>query len=325
MTEHHTWIGTRWTKLKRFFSSSDVWIFLLILIGITGYWFVNAISNANQIRIKVPIHYTGSLHAIQFDGELPAELEVSIESEVRDYLNGKKIAAVPIDIDLTTYTLEHNGTINIGHDLLLSYLNSNYPDRKIASFSPEFLVAHYTKLSQKRVPVRIEGEIQADDGYIIRHPIYSEPREVDIFGSEDSVIRIMEAVVHVTETIPLTESLQQRCSIHMHRTGITTIPEEVTVIADVEPLVERQYTIPVSIRNTQHGASVHCTPSAVTVKAQVAESMSNKVDTSIVRAILNCSSFYLLGQKAPLRVEYDSTVVRRASIEPDSVSYIIFK
>lgn len=170
-----------------------------------------------------------------------------------------------------------------------AYLNNTQFDKNIEvlNLEPERLVFRYDVNLVKKVPIKINTDIQYRIGYDRASEVIAEPDSVVIVGPE---ILVSEYEFLETDTLKLSNirgDIKQSVTLKLpnNESDLKISVEHVTLSAKVEKFTEGAFKIPVELINVPKGLQVKYFPKEVTVSYYVSLSdfkMISKKDFKVV-------------------------------------------
>ncbi len=151
---------------------------------------------------------------------------------------------------------------------------------QMESSSPEVLEIHLDSLAQKKVPLLLQAEIKPAPGFYLPRPPLLQPDSVTISGAKSLLATIVQwptEKVKVPEN-PKEDQLETSRKIPIKPQApkdslLEISPEQLTLLIEVEPLVEKIFFVPVKalhVPNLQDSLDIF--PPHVQIKAVVGAS-----------------------------------------------------
>ncbi len=299
---------------------SDRWL-LAISMGISFFfWIMLKMAQDYDYSYTIPIAYQLP-EGYAFRQMPPEELKVSVHGKGWDLLRfnwRRKRQNLPITINSTTDFTLYQGA--------LSYqLNTKLKPFKlqVKSITPEAIQIFIDPLDEKKVPLVLKGKVQAAAGFHLLEPPSLNPDSVLLTGAKSL---LSEIPFWETDTLSLTikSSTQTRIAVKPppNKTLLKIKPEESVLTVKTEPLVEKEFYLPVQIVHAPASDSLRIFPEQVLVKAIVGMSQYDQLqaqdfevtaDFSEIRPGIEQTTLALQLTKKPEYIE--SVVMETPSIE----------
>jgi hypothetical protein len=254
----------------------------------------------------------------------PSEIKVRIRdkgSALLNYTLGQKKIFIVVNM--------HN-TSGPGHTFLLSagdmedmLMKQLIPSTSLLNFEPRQIELSYSKLKKKRLPVRFDGEIHPEPGYLLSGDVIISPPEVEVFAG-DVVLEPLTSVSTVyTEIRKGNKRIVRKLKLREIE-GATFEPQVVSVEIPLEEYTEKTLEIPVVCRHTPQGYAIRMFPSVVKVTCNVPLSLFRELSEKdfSVEVVAGNPEQNASGM-LPLRLTRKPGGIDRVSLSPDSIEFIL--
>lgn len=312
-------------ELKEFLSSSkgrDILLYLVFVIISFAFWAILSLNNLIQDNYKVRFRITGIPQGVTMINDYPREFNVTVKNNgyvLLKYMIGDN---PEITVDFKEYA-NGNGQILISRQELEDMLVAEFGSgTSIVSFSPESLSIKYTSLPGKKVPVEIFGDYVANFQYVVNGEIVAVPDSVTIYSDAGNLSAINKVRTEKIISRNLTDSLYVKIAIQNIK-DVRAVPDSVDVMIPVEPLVTKQSSIPVIVKNLPENVSVVVFPSYVQVSYLLPMSLYNDRLDDKFEASVDYGDIQGNKAKLPVRIEIAPEIYQNIQLETDSVEYVI--
>lgn len=319
-------IGQLYGNLGRGARSSkgkDVLVYLIFVCVAFIFWLLLSLDNEVQRDFEVPLELQDLPDSVNVVSQLPPSVSVSVKGK------GSQLLRFLWSRDLPTMKLKFEVQKNRPNQMFISRtkLESKLRDyfgsgSQILSCRPDSIKLTYTSSPGIRLRLKVDADIQTNFQYIISGPIRASVDSVTVY----SVNPVPSSLKYVT-TEPIVKAGLKDSTRYEVRIkpieGMKMVPDKVTVLVPVEPLISKKRAIAIEVINAPEGYNLLLFPSKVTVSYLVPISeYSNDVP---VKVFADFNTLKPRMAKIPLSLSASADAVRNASLSVDSVEYIIEK
>jgi len=312
-------------KMKMFFLSKDVFIFLFFLVLSTGFWFINALSKPREKTIEVPLQYEGLPPDIVITNSPPKFISLKIRDEGRNLLSYTRKKLNPLIIQLAR-NFQENGEIIISTDQFLNkftyYLQ---PTTLILEAKPETILIRYEKLYSKVLPVECKINFDLLPQYMISDEIKLQPSKVNVFGPKhllDSLKTIKTELIYLKslhDTTIITAKLQSIANVRF-------LPEIVEVIIPVEMFTEKKVQLPITVINAPGDIYLRTLPSKVIATFNIAMSRYHSFKPSDIQVAVDYNEVKNNNSdKLNVKILRYPIYVKNIRLDPQQVDFFVEK
>lgn len=245
----------------RFLRREKIVVFIGAYIMAVSLWFIVNLSGSFSLSLNVPVEPGNIPEDMALTEDLPEFVQVSISGDGWQLLN--------------LYNDPPSVVINIEEDEInlfdqvrqrLSYLQ----EVDIAKVQPLILSVNMEPKVSKRVPVKINTDLQFQNRYgLVGQPSYA-PDSITVTGAESKIAAI--DLWEVRDTLRL-RSIRDDISTKLPLKGsggvIELSEQEIEFEAEVSEFTEGETTVYIRTRGLPRGQNVNYNPSSVTIKFDV--------------------------------------------------------
>lgn len=298
-------------------------VFLFFLALSTAFWFFQALNEVYEQEFSVPVRLQGLPAGIVVTGELPQTVQVTLRDKGATLLNykyGEKLS--PLVIDYTRYESTGGHARILTAELLKQLLPKLAQGTQLVSVRPDTLDLFYGHGHSKRVPVRLQGRIGAGAGYYISGRSLS-PDSVTVLATDNQLDTITAAYVRPVYLHDLSETQTLSVPLQPVR-GATFSPGRVALTVNIDQLVEKKVSVPVTGINFPEGEQLRTFPSQVEVTFQVGMSLYRTVDAGDFTVVADYNALSPDGgNKCRLMLKKQPVGVSAVRLSADEVEYVI--
>lgn len=210
-----------------------------------------------------------------------------------------------------------------------AYLNNTQFDKQveILSISPDTLIFRYDVNMEKKVPVKLKGNIKFSAGYSTNNPILLEPDSITVIGPHVLVSKIEYLETKEIVLNDIRTNLNEKAPIQLpdNSSDLKFSNTSVNLKATVEKFTEGTLKIPVKVINIPEGVNLKYFPKEVNVSYYVSLNNFNTVKINDFNVV--CDYAKITSNQSvlvPELVSYPS-IVKNAKINQHQIEFIITK
>lgn len=309
-----------------------VLVFLFFLVLSTMFWFLNELSKDTTTLITYPVKYNNIPGNKVLVRELPGEFDLLVKAPGFSLLKHKmtgRLTPIVFDISHYSYNIFSDGTASKFFILTsgsLARINQQFgSDFKVLDISPDTLVFEFDERVQKKVPVKINTDVEFGQQYMIGGNITSQPDSVIISGP-GVVIDTIEWVEAQSQKFTSVDQDIKKSIGLIPIKNVDFSTRKVIIIVPVERFTEARFSVPVNVVNIPDTLELKTFPGSINVTCRVPLSDYDKLTVNLFRAIVDYSvikSNY--SNKIKVRLSSAPEYVSNIQIYPISVEFIVEK
>ncbi|MFO7922286.1 MAG: hypothetical protein R6U58_01165 [Bacteroidales bacterium] len=304
-------------------------VFLFFLVVSAIFWFLSALGRQYTTSIEYPVRYTNFPENMVMVGELPSNLELTVNSHgytlLRYYISRRLL---PIIFDVNSFSLNRLPDTNTRNFYILSSVAANRisgqlgADIEILDIRPDTLFFSFTDMVSRKLPVKPVYDLQFERQFMIKGSIAVEPDTLIVSGPA-SVIDTMEFVP--TRTLRLTGVNEPvRRDLDIPEIDMLDFSENsVSVTIPVEQFTEAGLKVPVEPLNLPDTLTMKTFPADITVSFMVALTDYDRVNPSQFLAVADYKSPAPGNGRLEVRLVRHPEFIRSPRFYPRTVDYII--
>ncbi len=310
-------------KIKSFFLSKDILIFLLFFALSAGFWFVHALGKERETTISVPLRYVGVPPNIDITNNPPAVISLSVHDQGLQLLGYSRNGLHPMSIDLSR-TFYQKGDIVITADQLAGRLRRYLkPTTSILELHPDSILIQYEKLSTTVLPITLNAKIEPAHQHIIHGHIQLHPSQLTVFGPKkliESLKSISTEFIdlsNITDTATYVFKLKPIKSVRYSSKNI-----KVTICA--EQFTEKKIQIPIQVLHCPVNFKLRTFPPVVEATFTVGLSHFNSFNPTDIQVYLDYNDIQKVNvTKQKLNIINGSKYISNLRISPQEVEFIL--
>jgi hypothetical protein len=314
-------------KIKPFLSRfqwREVLIFLFFLLLSFIFWTLQSMQEEYEIQLGIPVSYKDIPRDMAFLQTPPSEIKVRIRdkgSVLLNYTLGQKKAFLTVHIPETPAP-NHTVLLN-ARDMESMIMKQLIPSTSLLSFDPQEIEVSYSKLKKKRLPVRFDGEIRPEPGFLLSGNITVSPPEVDVFAGDVLLESLTNVSTVYTEIKKGNKRIVRKLKLQEIE-GARFEPQIVSVEIPIEEYTEKTLEIPIVCRHTPPGYAIRMFPSVVRITCNVPLSAFKELSEKDFSAeVVAGNPEQNVSGMLPVRLTKKPDRIDRVTLSLDSIEFIL--
>ena len=305
-------------------NSGEFLVFLFFLFAAFIFWYLMTMNQEYEMKYKVRLELKRLPDNLIVTEELPKEIEVVLKDR------GDKLVEYKARGLMKTLVIDHRHYANVmGHTAIhgaeLNKLLSVglASSTSIVSVSQDTLQYYVADARGMKLPVRWQGEVEADNQYTMEQ-VRVEPDSVVVYAAPQ--VRDTMKAVYVSDIylVGLTDSVNHPIDLTRGKCGVRYEPSEVALKVAVSPYVVKSVQVPVEGYMFPYGQQLKTFPSKVTVKFRVGLNDFREVTERDFKVRVRHSQLNENASgRVTLSVDEVPDNVTNVVIEPAEVDYLI--
>ncbi len=235
-------------KVGKFFKSHSfkelltfiVFVFLSFIL-----WFTQKSKDNYDATFEVPINYVNLPEKYLLTSQPPLYFQVRVQDQGLELLSLAGKSFSPIEIDLSKEEFDETGKKSIPSRTYDAEIRKRFKSNtKLLSIGPDNLILNYSLEKQKKLPVRVNVEVQFESQYCLNGKISADPPSVIAYGSHEALDTLKEASTVLFQKEQVKDSLTFKAALQAPD-GIRFVPDYVDVSIPVEAFTETFLELPV--------------------------------------------------------------------------------
>lgn len=255
----------------------------------SGFWALQYFRQKFDFEVPINVYYTHIPVGIALSEDIPQKINLHVQDKGSAYLNYKfkeRKEALSITVDLaaispykTSYIIDQIALRNLIDEKLSA-------TTQLTLFSPDRIEINYSPLSQKELPVVINGTVLPASGYLFMDSILIEPAQVVVYGNKASLDTLREIHTKPLDYRDIDKDWTVSAELQAPE-GIHLPVNNVNLSASVEEYTEKTFELPVICNNTPANRYVHFFPSTVELIIKVGLSKYTQLSKSNFEIAVN--------------------------------------
>ena len=311
-------------RIRTFFSSKDVFIFLFFLLLSFLFWYMFNLRRVYEVTVPITITYINTPVEKINEAALPRDIQITVKDQGFYLLSYKINKIKPIVIDLRKDAEEHKKSLYISNLSLRSKIKDKLRhSTEIIKIHPEEIDIPIVKKTHKTLPVKFAGKITFAQQYNLSGNISIEPSKINVFG-EKEVLDTMQVVY--TEAIffkNLKDTLNQNIKLK-NIAGLEYSVEKVNIHIPVDKFTEKTLEIPIIGKNLPKNMGIRFFPSSVNVTFFVTFNKFNSINGNHFEAVIDYNNILKnkSGRQKP-EIKINNPFIFNVRTSPSEVEFLI--
>lgn len=312
-------------KVKAPFISKEAFVFLSFLVFSTLLWFLYKTSHIQELKIEIPVSYTGIPNNVDIAGKLPKSLTVKFKDK------GSTLFTYILKEELPPFRLDLSGMFASGSGRI-ALPTSKYEGRLLAKLkptatqiriSPDTLVVVYSHLYKKTVPVKFAGTIRPAQQFMLTRGISLYPSMIEVYGNRQYLDTLQCIYTEPIRLKDVKDSIDNDFYLKAPR-GIRLSQAKVNVHVAVEAFTEKMLEIPVASINVPGKYYLRTFPATVKVTCLVGISHFKTLQSEDIQAVVNYNSLAVNNTgKAKVEIYSQSPYLLSHHVVPETVDFLL--
>jgi hypothetical protein len=278
-----------------------------------------------EIQLQIPVHYKEMPPDMAFVHTPPSRINVRIRDKgsiLLNYTLGQSGASLDVGMQ-ETHFLSDSALRLSENDLEGMIAKQLIPTTHLLGFEPRQIIAPYSKLRKKKLPVYFDGNIRTEPGFQVSGDIIVSPSTTEAYAPDLVLATITSIPTVYTEIKKGNKTITRKLKLRK-TDGVTFDPDVVSVTIPIEEYTQKTLEIPILCKQIPAGYAIRMFPSVVRVTCNVPLSLfkdlSEKdfaVETLVANPEDNASGMI------PLRLTRKPDWMDRVSLSQDSIEFIL--
>lgn len=314
------------TRIRRRLFSKNVSTFIMCLCLAALLWLVHALNLNYKQVISVPVQFLNLPSNKVIVGDLPDKLQIEIKT------SGLKLFLISLKKEFEQLTIDFNSLKTNAKSQAYSISNGNFNLKSVINFNveilkirPDTLFFILNKGNSKLVPVKITTDINCKQGYSLVTKPYATPAFVAVTGDSLALTNIDTVYTNLLALKNVTTNYSAMLPLKKTTSSVNYATKEVKVNFEVDRITESTIQIPIQIQHKSTLQNIKLLPNYITLRYQVTMKDYDAIEPSSFKAIVNYSDIKSKKTQLPVTIIRSPSEVKIMSIEPKTVSYLIYK
>ncbi|MBO5133608.1 MAG: YbbR-like domain-containing protein [Bacteroidaceae bacterium] len=323
-------MGDKKKKLSILFRNrfSKLWnkqflIFLFFLLLSFSFWMFQALNETYERTFAVPVKLKNIPTNVVITTEPPKHINLTLSDRgvmLYHYLYGQGFR--PIELDYNQYVNASGHVSFLSSELLKQFSSQMASSTKILEVKPDTVEFFYNYGLSKRVPVKVQAQINTDRLYYLSKMKLSQD-SVTVYAAKNLLDTITAAYLKPIYINNLADTLSTHAEVSPIK-GAKFTPSEVKISLYVDRLVEKIVQVPIKGINFPDSKVLRTFPSKVNVIFQLGMGDYRRINADNFRLVVNYEDLMLSkSNRCLLSLDTIPEGVSHVRISPEEVEYVI--
>ena len=298
-------------------------IFSFFLVLSSVFWLVLTLNETVDKELVVSVRLEGVPQKVVITSEPSDTIHVTVRDKgymLLGYVYGNAVKS--ISLKFASFD-KGNGKIQVSANELQKLLYAQmHKSTRITQLKPDRLEFLYNYGASKRVAVKLNGKVQADDSHYIAN-IRFKPEQVLVYANASKLDSIQQVLTTKLNIEGVVDTMQQTVSLQRMR-GVKFVPAQVEMFIYPDVLAEAIVEVPVVALNMPPGKKLRTFPQKVKVIFVAGASIFQYIHAEQFQVVADYNEIVNHpSDKCPIRVVAKPRGVRNARPEVSYVDYLI--
>ncbi len=314
------------TRIRRQLLSKKVATFLICLGLASLLWVVHALNRNYKYTLNIPVTFLNLPANKLIVGELPDRLSVDIKT------SGLKLLFISLKDLNESLLIDFNSLKTNAKSQAYSISNGNFNLRNVLNFDvetikirPDTLFFYSNKGKSKLVPIKANLQTDFMPGYsMISKPVIT-PAYVTVTGDSNALLLIDTVYTHLLNLKDVHENFATNIPLKKSLSSVNYNIKDVSLSFNVDRLTEATIKLPVNVMHKTTDEKIKLLPEYITVTYLVAMRDYETIHASSFKAVVNFRDIQEKKKTLAVELTVKPSEVRIMSINPENISYLIYK
>ncbi|MDO4790117.1 MAG: hypothetical protein Q3998_04035 [Porphyromonas sp.] len=247
--------------------------YLFFFVLSFALWFIRAVQDTYTENVTFKLIAPEVPADISLSEPIPETVTVTITdtgSAFLRYIWLQQVKEVSLPI---VFSEDRYGSVDISSQMLEKLISSQAlsTSSRIERISPASITFSYTAKAKKQLPIRLSTRIEPEIGSILDSVSMSQVSAI-VYGGKH-ILDLLKEVETDTITFTNVKDSTLLTVKLLSRRGITITPNEITLCAHTQKLVQKELEVPISVNDEEFPFYVRTFPSFVRVTCFIPENM----------------------------------------------------
>lgn len=307
-------------------------VIIVCLLVSTLFWFLKALNDEYQTEVEFPIDFVDIPKNYSIYGDTPEEIVATIEDDgfaIIRYRFSYVFSSIKIDVSNFFKDKQHeeqNGVFTLSQAELKKGLEKEiFATSNIISVYPEKVSVSFSRLEEKKLPIKVLAEISTEQQHIVNGNIRTSPDSVLVIGNGVQLAKTEAILTNPIRANNLEDTLVRNVTLQAVD-GLVFDKKRVKLTIPVETFTEKVVEVPIQERNFPDSLSIRTFPGVAKVSCICGLSVYNQVHPYDFICYIDYANVKdrSIGQ-VEIKVENKSEYAQRVKMQTPVVDYLIEK
>lgn len=313
------------TYIRQIFSSErghNLLLYLVFVVISFVFWVLMTLNNEIEKDYRVNVKVEDVPDSVTFVSDYPEQIRVTVKDKGSSFLPYFFGAQPTVSLKWSEYSDKDGNFVVTQSDLRTRVLNAFGGGVSLVSMSPNEVRSRFTTAPGKMVPLIIDASVDPNLQYVQSGSLRANVDSVRVYSDRETLAGITSVYTYHFELANLKDTTEREVKI-APIPGVKIVPNKVTVVVPIEPLIKKTISVPIVSRGVPYGMNLVTFPSKIEVRYLVP--MSQYKQDNNVRAEVYFDETSHNENKLRLYLNQINWQYGEIELLQDSVDYIIEK
>lgn len=319
-------------KANDMHADNNTVILIVCLLISTLFWFLKALNDEYRTEVEFPIEFTDIPKNYALYGTPPEKIVATIEDAGFTIIRYRfSYVFTSLKFDVSKHFKTHNpkekeGVIELEQAALRKGVEKILiASTEIVNIYPEEISISYSKLQEKKLPIKVLAEITTQQQHIVNGAITTSPDSVVVIGSGVQLTQVDAIYTQPIRAHNLEDSLVRNISLQAVN-GLDIVLKRVKLTIPVETYTEKILEVPVIGRGFPDSLQIRTFPGVAKVTCICGLSVYSKVHAHNFVCYVDYARVEDRSNgNVAVSVESSSDYAKRVMLRTKNVDYLIEK
>ncbi len=300
----------------------NILTFVIFLAISTVFWFLLALNDDVQEDYKLPVTLENFPANVTILSGYNPTLSLTVKDKGSSLMRFSWGHTPKLKIRYDDFSKPNDTTLVLGSSQLNSAVRSIFgTGATIVSMRPDSLKLTYTNLPGVKVAVNVKSDIRTLPQYVYSGHGISATDSVMLFSNSPARFKVHFIPTKQITLANLTDTTTVEAKLDVPP-GMRAVPASIKVSFPVEPLVSKQQSVPIEVKNIPYGERVVTFPAMVEVSYLLPKSMYGG-DALSIKAAVDYNDITSSSRTLPVSISKLPSHCKGVGVHPSEVEYVV--
>ncbi|MGL4779876.1 MAG: CdaR family protein [Bacteroidales bacterium] len=303
-------------------NNKELLTFSFFLLLSFFFWTLQVLREEITTSYTIHLEVTDIPKNILITSKIPV-LEVKLRDQGADLFNLYRKENVPVTVPFSPKDVK-SGRYTLSPEDILSIVQKRITgSAQIISVYPNSLVLYFSIGQSKQLPIKINGDFQTKQQYMVSGEIVTDPEMITAYAPEDLLAKLDECETDSLFLQNLSETYTTEVAIKPV-SGVKFYPDKVKLEVPVESFTQKELQVPFTIMNLPEDKTLRTFPANAAISCFVALSKYNQMKNNEFSVVIDYKDIQNEKQKkVKVNLNEYPVYVSNVQLLNDSVEFII--
>lgn len=303
--------------------SREFFVFLVFFFIAAGFWLLQTLNNDYETEFSVPVRLKNVPEDVVITSEPVPELRVRVRDKgtvLLNYMLGKSF--YPVILDFADYKSNNTHVKILSSQVQKKVTAQLNASTVLLSMKPDTLEYYYSTGESKRVPVKLQGRVEAGLQYYLPDTIFT-PDSVVVYAPAGVLDTITAAYTQNLQLEDISDTLRRQVGLEPRR-GVKYVPASVNLVLPVDMYTEKTVEVPLKGVNFPADKELRAFPSKVQISFQIGVGRFRQVTAEDFHLVVSYEELVRLGNnKYTVKLKKLPEGISHVRFNPEQVDFLI--